>query len=71
MAARAAAIWGEMMRVAFCLLNDLGPPSTYIHVDGHRYVLVAHAADQMQVAIESAEKAEREKFGIAEREDDA
>jgi hypothetical protein len=45
------------MRLAHCLLNEYGPPATYIHVEGHRYVLVSHAADQMLAAIESAEKA--------------
>ena len=45
------------MRTAFCLLNDFGPAPTYVHVDGHRYMLVSHAADQMLAAIESAEKA--------------
>jgi hypothetical protein len=45
------------MRSAHCLLNDCGPAPTYIHVDGHRYMLVSHAADQMLAAIESAEKA--------------
>jgi hypothetical protein len=49
------------MRLAHCLLNEYGPPATYIHVEGHRYVLVSHAADQMLAAIGSAEKAEREK----------
>ena len=45
------------MRAAFCLLNDFGPAPTYICVEGHRYMLVSHAADQMLAAIESAEKA--------------
>ena len=45
------------MRLAHCLLNEYGPPAAYIHVEGHRYVLVSHAADQMLAAIESAEKA--------------
>jgi hypothetical protein len=45
------------MRVGFHLLNDSGPPPTYIFVDGQRYMLVSHAADQMLAAIESAERA--------------
>jgi|HubBroStandDraft_6_1064221.scaffolds.fasta_scaffold00050_107 hypothetical protein len=50
------------MRLAHCLLNEYGPPATYIHVEGHRYVLVSHAADQMLAAIESAEIAERARY---------
>jgi hypothetical protein len=45
------------MRAGFHLLNDSGPPPIYIHVDGQRYMLVSHAADQMLAAIESAERA--------------
>ena len=50
------------MRLAYCLLNDYGPAATYIHVEGHRYMLVSHAADQMMAAIESAETAERDRW---------
>ena len=50
------------MRAGFHLLNDSGPPPTYIHVEGQRYILLSHAADQMLAAIESAEKAERAKL---------
>ena len=53
------------MRTAFCLLNDFGPAPTYVHVDGHRYMLVSHAADQMMAAIESAERAERAKWMLS------
>jgi hypothetical protein len=51
------------MRSAHCLLNDYGPAPKYIHVAGHRYVLLSHAADQMLAAIESAEKAMAKKSG--------
>ena len=46
-------IGGFSMRTAFCLLNDFGPAPTYVHVDGHRYMLVSLAADQLLAAIES------------------
>jgi hypothetical protein len=52
------------MRLAHCLLNEFGPPSTYIHVEGHRYMLVSHAADQMLAAIESAKTDERAKHEL-------
>ena len=54
------------MRLVHCLLNEYGPPATYIHVEGHRYMLVSHAADQMLAAIESAERAMESKSKVDE-----
>jgi hypothetical protein len=40
------------MRAAFYLMDDYGPAPTYVVLDGNRYMLVSHAADQMLAAIE-------------------
>jgi hypothetical protein len=50
------------MRAAFYLMDDYGPAPTYVVLDGNRYMLVSHAADQMLAAIESAEISERAKW---------